>query len=356
MKHSQQHAAPATRPDSPSGASTCLVTGCAGFLGSHLTQALLGLGRHVVGVDNLFAGSPENMAGFRDDPRFTFLQRSVTEPDLWRDVREHCGQSGGIDAVFHLAAVITPGSAMSELDILEANHKATERLLAAAEEAGCARFVFAGSVAEYGAGRPQPVREEDADAAPAPQGFYGVAKYLATRAVSASPIGVSLRFFTVYGPRQSQASPYGGVLQKLVSQALRDAPLGVSGTDAVHDFLYVKDAVRACLHAGGMAGGCALPPGVYNVGTGKAVKDSALARLVQVLTNKADAADLWRDSDAGALPLDPAEGGRERIAAHAVADITAITERCSWRPEVVLSVGLARTIDWRRGLAETSLF
>lgn len=328
---------------------TCLVTGCAGFVGSHLTQTLLDMGHRVIGVDNFFSGKPDNMRAFVAHERFQFHERSIAEPALFEEIFR---QQGRIHAVFHLAAIVSVPYSMTHSDeTYDINFLATERLLLAAEKHGATRMVFAGSAAEYGAEDRMPVKESYADDATLQLSPYGNAKYLSTRAVSGSPLGVSLRFFNIFGPRQDPSSPYSGVISKFMSQALTDAPLTIFGDgEQTRDFVYVHDVVLAYLTAAGMLGQRLLPTGVYNIGTGKPVKIVALARIVLILTDKPNAIllDIGPDKEArlGGEPVCLFYPSREGDIVHSVADVAEMTGKSDWKAETVLSVGLARTIAW----------
>lgn len=330
---------------------TCLVTGCAGFVGSHLTQSLLDMGHRVIGVDNFFSGKPENMQPFITHERFLFVERSIAEPMLFEELfKEHAP----IRAVFHLAAIVSVPYSMNHADeTYDINFLATERLLAAAEKHGATRVVFAGSAAEYGAESRMPVKEIFANDETLQLSPYGTAKYLSTRAVSTSPIGVSLRFFNIFGPRQDPSSPYSGVISKFMSQALNDQSLTIFGDgQQTRDFVYVHDVVLAYLTAAGMIGEKLLPSGVYNIGTGKAVKIVGLARIVLILSDKPNAIVLdigpTEDVVVGGDPVCLFYPSREGDIVHSVADISKMTTKSDWKAETVLSVGLARTIAWYR--------
>jgi len=336
----------------PGSLQTCIVTGCAGFVGSHLTEGLLRMGYCVIGIDNFYSGKPENMSRFVNDPSFQFHNCFIEEQDriapLFRDAKR-------LHAVFHLAAVVSvPYSMTHPEETYRINHEASINLLAMAEEAKASRFVFAGSAAEYGAEDRLPVREEYANEATVQLSPYGRAKYLASTATGRSPIGVSLRFFNIFGPRQDPASPYSGVISKFMSQALEDKPLTIFGNgEQSRDFVYVQDVVRAYFAAGGVGIQKPLPAGIYNVGTGTSVTVLSLAWLILVLTGKEKTAmEFIVDDDVSAnsnsicqfYPL------RSGDITHSVADIHRLVENSGWRAEMVLSAGLARTIAWYAGL------
>lgn len=326
----------------------CLVTGCAGFLGSHLARALLAQGHGVIGLDDLSSGSAPNMADFSQDPRFVFLHQSVALASPWGELFQ---KHGPIHTVFHLAALVGDAGP-GELDLLrEVNLEATLRLLEAAETGKAARFVFAGSAAEYGGGHSQPLREALAPRTGGGLRPYAATKLMASLRVGQSPIGVALRLFNVFGPGQSPDSPYSGLVARFIDQALADRPLAVPGPGERHrDYLYVQDAVQAFLTAAGLGEGRALPPGVYNVGAGRATRLEDLARMVLVLADRPGQVQRDQDRPSGQDPTPTglhSPPGLEN-AGHLLADITAITGNSGWRPEVMLSVGLARSIAWRR--------
>lgn len=330
---------------------TCLVTGCAGFVGSHLTQNLLDMGHRVIGVDNFFSGKAENMQAFITHERFLFIHRSIAEPTLFEELfRQHAP----IRAVFHLAAIVSVPYSMTHSDeTYDINFLSTERLLVAAEKHGATRMVFAGSAAEYGAEDRMPIKESFADDNTLQLSPYGNAKYLSSRAVSTSPIGVSLRFFNIFGPRQDPSSPYSGVISKFMTQALTDQSLTIFGNgEQTRDFVYVHDVVLAYLTAAGMVGEKLLPTGAYNIGTGKAVKIVSLARIVLILADKPNAIilNIGPDecSEVKGQPVCLFYPSREGDIVHSVADVREMTTKSDWKAETVLSVGLARTIAWYR--------
>ncbi|MFW5837707.1 MAG: NAD-dependent epimerase/dehydratase family protein, partial [Desulfovibrionaceae bacterium] len=183
-----------TPADTPGG---CLVTGCAGFVGSHLAEALLTAGAPVVGVDNFATGHPENMERFRGNPEFTFLERDIRDPGLWDEVLQRLP---GLAHVFHLAAVVSVAWSMDhEEETLETNYKTSIQLYNHAVNAGVRSFVFAGSAAEYGDEPRLPIKEEYAVEGAIQVSPYGRAKFLASRRIENAGFGCSLRCFNIYG-------------------------------------------------------------------------------------------------------------------------------------------------------------
>ncbi|MDC7217993.1 MAG: GDP-mannose 4,6-dehydratase, partial [Spirochaetales bacterium] len=137
---------------------TCLVTGCAGFIGSHLTQSLLDSGHFVVGVDNFASGYAHNMENFNDHAGFTFYERSIAEEGLLAELKLSHPE---LDVIFQLAAVVSVPYSVEHPELtMKVNFEANRDMLDAAREMGISRFVFAGSAAEYGNEDRLPVKEE----------------------------------------------------------------------------------------------------------------------------------------------------------------------------------------------------
>jgi nucleoside-diphosphate-sugar epimerase len=263
----------------PDRRPTALVTGCAGFLGSHLSEALLARGWSVVGVDSFSDYYPRslkerNVAGLRGALGFQLRELDLAEDEI-------AGLLDGIDVVFHLAAQPgVRGSFGAGLDTyLARNVHATQRLLALAAHADVKAFVYASSSSIYGDQPRYPVTE---DAAPAPVSPYGATKVMTEQLAGAYwrahgvPV-VGLRYFTVYGPRQRPDMAFS----RFVESALRRRPIPVLGDGRqVREFTYVDDVVAATMAAAehGERGG------VYNVGGGEPVSVlDAIALLESVV-------------------------------------------------------------------------
>jgi UDP-glucose 4-epimerase len=313
----------------------CLVTGVAGFIGSHLAERLLSENYYVVGVDNFFSGHRENLASLLDHPDFTFHERSISEVGLLRDLKT---QHPDLESCFHLAAIVSvPYSVDHPEDTIEVNSQATVHLLREAERLGFRVFVFAGSAAEYGDDQRLPLREEYATETTRHLSAYGLSKYLASREVAASPCGVALRFFNIYGPRQDPASPYSGVITKFVSMALDRKPLTIFGDGRqTRDFIYVSDVVEAYLCAAKL---CRNSSGtgkrLYNVGTGRTTSILELAESINQLTASQEKPAFC-----------PERPGDIRFSAGSVDAFLKATE---WHPRVSLRDGLRNTMEWARG-------
>lgn len=310
---------------------SCLVTGSAGFVGSHLVQELLRCGFGVVGVDNFFSGKIENMQAFMDHPLFSFFERSVAGKDLIAEIMtthpslQHC---------FHLAAIASvPYSLTHESETLAVNYHATTVLLKDAERMGFSSFVFAGSAAEYGDETRLPIREEYADERTVQLSPYGRAKYLASHAVATNPIGVSLRFFNIYGPGQDPDNQYSGVISRFLHQASQNLPIIVHGDGSqTRDFIYISDAVQAYLAAAGLDCREKKPSaGCYNIGTGKG---TSILKLAQII------------SDAHGN-LQPIEFGPARPGdiLYSLADSNKFTTMTQWLPRITIHKGIALISD-----------
>jgi len=313
----------------PAGA--CLVTGCAGFVGGHLTEALLALGAEVVGVDNLSSGRRENMEGFLNHPKFHFLKRDILETDWLDEARRTLPH---FRCVFHLAAVVSVAYSMNhETETLETNYKASIELYNQTVNDGARSFVFAGSAAEYGDEACLPIKEEYADNRTIQLSPYGRSKYLASRHIIEAGAGCSLRCFNIYGPRQDPSSPYSGVISRFLLQAARQESLTILGAgDQTRDFIYVSDVVRAYLLAAGLGPAADKPlVGAFNVGSGGRLSIQELASAVNKITG----------NPAGMTHLPPRPGD----VLHSLADVSKLERATGFKTQTTLETGLKET--WR---------
>lgn len=251
------------------------VTGAAGFIGSHIVDGLLAAGYSVRGVDNLSFGSLDNLAQARQHPNFQFLEFDLKDT-------AHClAACNGAHAVLHHAARVGVPDSIADPDASRRDTlDTTTNLLAAARDSSVQRFVLASTAAVYG-DAPCPVQE---DAPTKPLSPYGEHKLAAERALAQSGLfGVSLRYFNVYGPRQSAASPYAGVITRFAHSIRRGDELTIFGDGQQRrDFLHVSDVVAANLAA------LRAPtlPAAVNIGSGAGV---SMLALVQRLGEIADA-------------------------------------------------------------------
>lgn len=307
-----------------------VVTGVAGFVGSHLAEALLDEGHDVLGVD-CFTGyydrreKAANLDGLLGRAGFGFVEHDLREGDLSSLLR-------GRDVIYHQAG--QPGVRLSWSsgfhDYVGHNVLATQRLLEAALEIDCKRFVYASSSSVYGERARFPSTEGDV---PHPHSPYGVTKLAAEHLCSlyADNWGlptISLRYFTVYGPRQRPDM----AIRRLIDAAVTGNrfPLYGDGTQ-VRDFTYVNDVVAANI----LAGDAYLPPGtVLNVSGGSSIRLDDLIDLVGQLAGRPVAIDR-HPGKAGDVAR---TGGSSDEARHLL----------GWRPATHLDVGLTAQLAWTR--------
>ncbi|MDR2339238.1 MAG: NAD-dependent epimerase/dehydratase family protein [Deltaproteobacteria bacterium] len=252
-----------------------LVTGGAGFIGSHLSEGLLRLGYGVRVLDNLSSGSLGNLEGAMGKG-LEFVQGDILDRAL---VGEACQ---GATHVFHLAAMASvPQSLADPLNCLSVNGEGTLNVFEGAAAASARRLVFASTSAVYG-DLPGPHGEWLATRADTP---YAACKLLGEnfaayyREHRGLPT-VSLRYFNVYGPRQSFDGPDSGVIPKFIGMILAgEAPLIHGDGDQTRDFIHVLDVVAATIVAGTREGAS----GVYNVATGTPVRINDLSKLLMGL-------------------------------------------------------------------------
>lgn len=242
-----------------------LITGGAGFIGSHLARACLSLGHDVRVVDNLSSGKLDNLDGVLGSIDFV-------EADI-RDAPRMVTVASGRDVVFHEAALVSvPYSVEHPQETHDVNLQGTLNVLQAARAAGVRRVVLASSAAIYGDDPELPKIET---MRPAPVAPYGVEKlasehYLSVYAKLYGLETVSLRYFNVFGPRQDPSSPYSGVISVFVDRALRGQSPTIFGDGlACRDFVFVDDVVRANLAAATLPGVPGVSGQAFNIACGR---------------------------------------------------------------------------------------
>jgi len=309
---------------------TSLVTGAAGFIGSHLCERLLREGHRVIGVDAFTGYYPRavketNLTGLRTHPEFRFVEIDLARADLAPVVAE-------TDFIFHQAG--QPGVRASwgkEFDLyLDHNIRATQQLLETVKgSARLRRLVFASSSSVYGQAEDLPLREESL---PRPYSPYGVTKLAAEHLCNLYYANygvptVALRYFTVYGPRQRPDMGF----HKFIQAALEDRPIVVYGDgEQTRDFTYVADVVEAnWLALGSRAVGQ-----IFNIGGGsRSSVNQVLANLEEILGRP-----IRRQQR-------PPQPGDVR---HTWADTTRARDVLGFAPRVSVREGLARQVDWLR--------
>jgi nucleoside-diphosphate-sugar epimerase len=303
-----------------------LVTGGAGFIGSHLVEALVARGARVRVVDSLVTGHRRNLAHLSG---VEFLAGDLAELDTARRAVE------GAEYVLHHAAIPSvPRSVADPLAAHRANVDATLNILVAARDAGVRRVVYAGSSSVYGDTAVLPKHE---DLPPQPQSPYALQKLVGEQYARLffqlyGLETVSLRYFNVFGPRQDPMSPYSGVISRFISALANGRRPTIYGDgEQTRDFTYVANVVDAALRAcetPGIAGK------VINVATGQRI---SVNQLLETLCG------LWGQS-AQPVYAEPRPGDIR----HSQADISRARALLGYEPHVSFEEGLRRTLDWYR--------
>lgn len=305
-----------------------LLTGAAGFVGSHLSERLIELGHEVVGVDRFSDYYPralkeQNIERLREMSGFRLVEADIAELDLAPLV-------DGVDAVIHQAAQagVRASWGKSFEIYLRDNLQTTQRLLEAVKGRAVKRFVYASSSSVYGDLAAMPMRE---DGLPRPSSPYGVTKLAAEHLCELYRYNfgvpaVSLRYFTVYGPRQRPDMGFN----KFIKAMLAKRPIAVFGDgEQTRDFTFIADAVSANVAA--LSG----PPGVYNIGGGSRVT------LNQVLTTLGDVM--------GESPIIERQEAQAGDVRHTWADTSAAETALGWKARTSLREGLTAQVAWQSG-------
>jgi UDP-N-acetylglucosamine/UDP-N-acetyl-alpha-D-glucosaminouronate 4-epimerase len=303
-----------------------LVTGGAGFVGSHIAAGLLESGAKVRIIDNLSTGYLRNVDEIGGD--VDFVEGSVADEKSLRRALED------VELVFHEAAIPSvPRSVESPEETHEASVNATFALLLAARDRGVRRVVYAASSSAYGNQPELPKRE---DMMPAPLSPYAVAKLVGEYycSVFTHVYGletVSLRYFNVFGPRQDPSSQYSGVISRFMSALLDGSqPVIYGDGEQSRDFTYVSNVVRANLLASESTGAVG---SVINIANGERVSLNQLLEIMKSVTGKSGV-------EAQYLPERPGD------VRDSLADLTQARALLGYEPQVDLEEGLRLTLDW----------
>lgn len=299
-----------------------VVTGGAGFIGSHLAEALLRRGYQVIILDDLSTGKRENIEPILTRGNVQFIEGSITDLSLLNKLFRN------VSYVFHLAAIPgVPQSIENPLASHNVNITGTLNVLLAAKDNGVKRVIYASSSSVYGDTPTLPKRE---DMPPNPQSPYVVTKLAGEyycrvfQEVYGLPI-VCLRYFNVYGPRQDPNSQYAAVIPGFIDRLFKDEPPIILGDgEQTRDFTFVKDAVEASILAAESD-----VTGVFNVGIGRRVSINELARLVTRLMGK----------ESKPIHKEPRTGDIR----HSLADISK-AKQFGYKPKYNLEEGLKETI------------
>lgn len=299
-----------------------LVTGAAGFIGTALCNHLIYQGDQVVGLDNLFTGSPDGL-----QPEVELIKGDINDRELlWKILQ-------GIDCVFHLAAkAIVPNSILYPREYEEVNVGGTVTLLEAMRDVGISRMVFASSGAIYGLQNRQPLKEKVTK--PKPASPYAVSKlaseyYINTIGRLWGLEAVCLRIFNAYGPRQNFSFAHAPVIPTFLRLAASHGTIVIHG-DGHHtrDFVYIDDVIEALISASKLTDRKEL---VINVGSG-------------VETSVTEVLDLARKITGGNPEVvynQRRPGGPDRMRA----DLTLANQILNFYPKTTLEEGMARTFE-----------
>jgi UDP-glucose 4-epimerase len=306
---------------------SCLITGVAGFIGSHLAEALVARGYRVVGLDTFTDFYPRtmkeaNLANLRQMPAFQFIEADIRTSDL-------VALLTGIDYVFHLAAQAGVRASWGDsfTTYVEHNVLATQRLLEAVKKSDVQRMIYASSSSVYGNIPALPALEESQLLPISP---YGVTKLAGENLCRLYNIEhglptISLRYFSVYGPRQRPDMAF----HKFIRAFLLDEPITVYGDgEQSRDFTYVGDIVAANLAAmkHGRLGAS------YNLGGGDQVTINRVVHLLELITGRR-----------GNVTYSIRQSGD---AAHTIADTTAARRELGFEPAFTLLDGLHEEVKW----------
>lgn len=310
------------------GGMKCLVTGAAGFIGSHLCERLLEDGHEVAGLDAFIPFYPRslkeaNLAPLRPHPRFTFFPLDLRTDDLSKAL-------DGVDVVYHLAAMPGLPRSWTDFGLYEScNVSGTYRLLEAAQTKPLHRFLYISTSSIYGR-----FGSGDETLPTRPISPYGVTKLAGENLCRAFaderglPL-VVLRYFSVYGPRQRPDMGY----QKFITALLEGVPITVFGDGLqMRGNTYVSDCVAATV-----AALQAIPGETYNVGGGETVSVwDILHKLERIIGQK---------------PVIVRQAAREGDQRYTSADTSKLRRHFGWEPRVGLDEGLARQVAWQRSEA-----
>jgi UDP-glucose 4-epimerase len=299
-----------------------LITGGAGFIGSHVTELLLRSGHRITILDDLSSGT---LANIPKHSHVTLIKKDLLtlSPDEW---------PGELDSIIHLAALPSVGESWGKLRRAhEINLTGVVHVLEAARRHAVPRFIFASSAAVYGNATIMPLKEDVPTNPLSPYGLHKLAgeQYGRLIAQESGMVFIALRIFNAYGARQPAASPYSGVITRFVEAMRAEKPLTIRGDGSqTRDFVYVKDVASA------FAAALEIPRGgtlTCNIGSGAATSVLELARTLQRLIPNEKA------------PVEFVELLPGEVLA-SKADISKATDELSFSPQWTLEKGLADMI------------
>lgn len=299
-----------------------VVTGGAGFIGSHIVEYWTKQNANVHVLDNLSSGYRKNLDNFG----VTFHEGSITDKELVFKVLEHA------DYIHHLAAMVSvPESVADPYGCVEINVKGLINVLEAAVKHNVKKVIHSSSAAIYGE---NPATPKTVDMRPMPKSPYGITKldgefYLDSYNQNYGLGAVSLRYFNVFGPRQDPNSQYAAAIPIFIQKALKNEPIIIYGDgEQTRDFIFVKDVVQANI----LAATSEIKNGVFNVGNEKSITINELARLV-ISETESGSKIIFEKERAGDIK-------------HSLSSISSTRELLSFNPEHDLIDGLKETIRY----------
>ena len=265
-----------------------VVTGGAGFIGSHLAELLANRGYHVTILDDLSSGKMANIEALLSKENVEFVLGSITDLPLLHKVFQ------GVDHIFHQAAIVSvPRSIVDPLTYHETNTTGTLNVLLGARDNNVKKVVFASSSSVYG---DSPTLPKSEDMCPNPQSPYALTKLVGENycnvfhQVYGLPT-VCLRYFNVYGPRQDPKSKYAAVIPSFIDRITQGKrPIIYGDGEQTRDFTFVKDIVEANILVVESN-----DTGVFNIGTGESITINQLAQLIAKLTGSSNLKPIYQE-------------------------------------------------------------
>lgn len=321
---------------------TWLVTGAAGFIGSHLVECLLHLNQKVVAIDNFSAGTRANLDAIADSVgaenyagNFSFVESDIRDFDACQAVCQ------SVDYVLHQAALCSvPLSIEKPLDSYGSNVSGSLNLMWASKQAGVKRFVYASSSAVYGDHPALPNKEQQTGRQLSP---YAVGKYVCELyaknffdCYQLETIG--LRYFNIFGPRQSAEGAYAAVIPCFIREILNSAPVQIFGDGkSSRDFCFIDNVVQANLLSA-LTDSSECFGEAFNVSSGEQISVLELYRSIKQYLN-----DKFPDMLIHDAVYHDSRPGEIR---HSIGDVSKLTTTMGYRHSHVFAEGLAATLDW----------
>ena len=300
-----------------------VITGGAGFIGSHLVEYWESRNAEVHVIDNLRSGNINNIEPFKN---VNFHKVSITDREAVFDILENASY------VHHLAAMISvPESIQKPIECVDININGLLNILDAAAKHKVKKIVHSSSAAIYGE---NPESPKEISMLPKPKSPYGITKldgeyYLQVYHENYALKGIALRYFNVFGPRQDPKSQYAAAIPIFISKAIKNEPIIIYGDgEQTRDFVYVKDIVQANI----LAATNENITGVFNVGRGDAITINEIAKLIIKETNS-NSKIIYEETRAGDIK-------------HSLSSINLTTLNLGYKPKYSLSDGLKETIKY----------